>query len=307
MTRTGPAVLAILLLAFLAVGCGGSGKPRFESAAGWERLSGQNELAAANVHFAAADRSLASPPSETVARLPRRGVVIWAMVSRSAGPGSTPLPLRLSEAVPSNPFEGFRCAPAVSESRCLAASGSIRHLEARVGRYFADLYVFFGTDRPATASLAAANAELARLRFPGEQPTAASAPACPTRSGTDTYATTLNPSAGPAGSTVTVSGPLGVMGKDGTYYGQTAHDVKAYWNLDFRKWWSALTPSPFASVRGSPVELLGKQVVAKLCRYELRVTIPSTPRGTYPIEVLAGEGKTRASFGPVSFRVTRGR
>jgi hypothetical protein len=241
-----------------------------------------------------------------VATLPRRGVVIWAMVSRSDGRGSTPLPLRLGEAVPSNPFEGFRCAPAVSESHCYGASGSIRHLEARAGRYFVDLYVFFGTDRPATASVEAANAELARLRFPYEQPRAASAPACPTRTGKGTYATRLKPSVGPAGSTVTVSGPLGVIGEDGTYSGQTASDVEAYWNLDFHKWWSALGPSPLASVSGSPVELLGEQAVARRCRYELRVTIPSVPRGRYPIEVLSGTGKTRASFGPVSFRVIRG-
>jgi hypothetical protein len=290
----------------VATGCGGNGKPSFQSAAGWELVSGRNELAAANVRFAAADRSMASPPSQTVATLPRRGVVIWAMVSRSGGAGSTPLPLRLSEAVRSNPFEGFRCAPAVSESRCYAASGSIRHLEAQIGRrYFVDLYVFFGTDRPPAGAVTAANAELARLRFPQEQPAAGAAAVCPTRTGDGAYATTLHPSAGPAGSTVTVSGPLGVVGKDGTYYGQTAKNVAAYWNLAFRRWWSALGPSPLASVAGSPVELLGRQYVARLCRYHLLVKVPRVRPGRYPIEVLSGQGKSRASFAPVSFRVTR--
>src|SRR5690349_17685229 len=100
------AVLALVPL--VASGCGGAAKPRFQAANGWHLLSRQAELAAANVPFAVADRSLASPPSRTVATLPRNGVVIWATFSRSGKlpPRSTPLPLRLAEAMRSNPFEG---------------------------------------------------------------------------------------------------------------------------------------------------------------------------------------------------------
>jgi hypothetical protein len=300
------AVATLALVAALAAGCGGAGHPRFQSAAGWQLLSGQNDLAAANVPFAAADRNTwPGPPSRTVATLPRRGVVIWAMVSRSRGPGSTPLPLRLTEAVPSNPFEGFGCAPAVSESRCYARSGSIRELRAQVGRYNVDLYVFFGTDHPAAASVRAANAELARLQLPHAKQTTVP-PVCPVQSGDGAYATGLSRSAGPPGSTVTVSGALGVLDEDGTYGGQTAKDADAYWNLDFRKWWSVLGPKPLAAVPGSPVENLGRQDVARHCRYRIRVTIPSVPPGSYSIEVLSGVGKSEASFAPVSFRVTRG-
>jgi hypothetical protein len=295
----------LVLLALLVAGCGGAGKPRFQSAAGWQLLSGQNELAAANVPFAAADRSMASPPSRTVAALSPRGIVIWAMYSgKQTGGGSTPLPLRLTEAVPSNPFEGFRCAPAVSTSRCDAAFGSIRRLGAEIGPYYVDLYVFFGTDRPAAASLAATNAELARLRFPHARPTAATRLVCPARSGRGAYETTLSRSSGPQGSAVTVSGALPVTAEDGGHGGQTAARVDAYWNLDFARWWSALEHSPLASVAGSPVRHLGEQHVANLCRYAFRITIPSVSRGRYPIEVLVGSGKSRASFGPVSFRVT---
>jgi hypothetical protein len=294
----------LILLALPAAGCGGSGKPRFQPAAGWQLLSGTNELAATNVPFAAADRSMASPPSRTVATLPRSGIVVWAMVSRSAGPGSTPLPLRLTEMLPSNPFEGFRCAPAVSESHCYARSGSIRQLRAQIGRYYVDLYVFFGTDRPAPASVAAANAELARLRFPYAGSAAGAVPACPVPTGSESYRTTLIPATGPAGTTVTVSGRLGLIGENGTYYGQTATNVEAYWNLDFRKWWSALGASPLSSVRGSPVKLLGRQDVAKRCGYRVRITIPRARPGRYPIEVLSGKGKSGGSFAPADFRVT---
>jgi hypothetical protein len=103
---------------------------------------------------------------------------------------------------------------------------------------------------------------------------------------------------------VTVSGRLGLIGENGTYYGQTATNVEAYWNLDFRKWWSALEASPLSSVRGSPVKLLGRQDVAKRCGYRVRITIPRVRPGRYPIEVLSGKGKSRGSFAPADFRVT---
>jgi hypothetical protein len=301
------AVAALMLVAALAAGCGGTGKPHFESAAGWRVLPGQDQLAAANVPFASTDRGeWPSPPSRTVATLPRGGVVIWAMVSHSTGSGSTPLPLRLTEAVASNPIEGFGCAPAVTTAGCYSASGSIRHLEAQDGGYATDLYVFFGSDHPPATAVRAANAELARLQLPREKQTASALPVCPARSGDGAYDTRLSRSAGPAGSRVTVSGALGVLREDGTYGGQTAKDADAYWNLDFHKWWSALGSKPVARVPGSPVVNLGRQEVARRCAYRLRVTIPSVRPGSYSIEVLAGAGKSQASFAPVSFRVTRG-
>lgn len=231
------------------------------------------------------------------------------MLSYSGGklpPESTPLPLRLTEAMRSNPFEGFGCAPAVSESHCYAASGSIRRLGAQVGRYSIDLYVFFGTDHPAVASVAAANAELARLRIPDEKSAHSTQRVCRALSGSGAYDTTVSSSTGRPGSTVTVSGPLGVIDEDGTYGGQTATRVDAYWNLDFAKWWSVLTASPSPSVLGSPIRHLGRQDVANRCGYRLRLRVPSARPGRYPIEVLYGDSKGRASFAPVEFRVTSG-
>lgn len=298
------AVAMLALLAVLAAGCGGTAKPHFRSATGWHLLSGQNELAAANVQFAAPDRSMSSPPSRTVATLPRDGIVIWAMVShQNRQPPSTPLPLRLSEALPVGPFEGFRCAPAVRISRCYAASGSVRRLVADAGSYYIDLFVYFGTDRPAVGSVAAANAELARLRLPHVQ-SKGPGRVCPARAGRDAYDTTLSRSSGPRGSVVTLSGHLPVTGEDGSYGGQTAQRVEVYWNLDFGKWFSALTGSPSPSIAGSPVRLLGRQGVAGSCRYEVRARVPAVRPGKYPIEVLYGTGKSDASFAPVTFRVT---
>jgi hypothetical protein len=301
-------VAMLALTAALAAGCGGAGKPRFRSADGWQLLSGHGELAAANVPFAAEDRTTTSPPSRTVATLPRRGVLIWAMVSRAgqAPPvRSTPLPLRLREAFVSNPFEGFGCAPAVTTGNCYSASGSVRRLQAWSGRYEADLYVFFGTDHPSAASVRAANAELARLQLPGGKQPSPTPLVCPPRRD-GAYATRLSRSAGPPGSTVTVSGSLGVLNEDGTYGGQTAKDADAYWNLDFRKWWSALERKPLPAVAGSPVENLGRQDVSQRCTYRIRFTVPSVRPGSYPIDVLSGAGKSQSSFAPVRFRVTGG-
>ena len=100
------------------------------------------------------------------------------------------------------------------------------------------------------------------------------------------------------------------MRENGTYGGQTSTEVDVYWNLNFDKWWSVLgnSPSPLASVTGTPVKLLGKQAVATLCTYQVQVEIPAVPPGAYPIEVLY-EGPTRggpsfASFAPTKFQVT---
>jgi hypothetical protein len=131
-------------------------------------------------------------------------------------------------------------------------------------------------------------------------------PSCPVRTGHGAYDTSLSPSTGPPGTTVTVSGPLPVVNEAGRDVGQTATTIDAYWNLDFAKWWSALGPSPLGSVAASPVQHLGKQDVTQLCRYRVRVEIPSVRPGTYPIEVLYGHSKNRASFAPADFRVTSG-
>jgi len=135
-------------------------------------------------------------------------------------------------------------------------------------------------------------------------------PDCPARTGSGAYDTTLSPASGPPGSTVTVTGSLPVIAEDGADVGQTSNEVDVYWNLDFDNWWSALGPSPSASVAGSPVKFLGKQDVAKLCTYQVQVEIPSVAPGAYPIEVLYQgpdqAGPSVASFARVDFQVVGG-
>ncbi|HET8751626.1 MAG TPA: hypothetical protein VFM43_03770 [Gaiellaceae bacterium] len=139
------------------------------------------------------------------------------------------------------------------------------------------------------------------------------APVCPALTGPGTYDTHVSPSAGPAGTTVTVSGAVPGLDERGNVAGQTATEVFAYWNLDLDAWTSVFT-SPVAAVGGSAVQLLATQDVAARCSYRTEVTIPSAAPGTYPIEVLYrwqpgypdGSGWGEASFAPASFRVTAG-
>jgi len=302
-------VAVTVALAALVAGCGG-GRPHFQSAAGWHLLSRDGELVAANVPPAPVDKSLTSPPSRTVATLPRFGVVIWAMYLRDGNRHSPRrlLPMRVEHAVASNPFEGFRCAPAVTIARCYAASGSIWRLFGRYGSYAVDLYVFFGSDHPLPEDVAAADLELARLRLPGARTTSTTAKAadCPRPTGTGYYDTTVRPSSGPPGSTATVSGRLPVMSEGGQDLGQRATEALAYWNLDFDHWTSLASARPLSAVAGAPVKLVGTQYVANRCTFHVQVTIPSAQPGTYPLEVLSGDAQGSSSFAPVDFRVTSG-
>ena len=133
---------------------------------------------------------------------------------------------------------------------------------------------------------------------------------CSVLAGPGAYDSDVRPSSGPAGSTITVSGRLPVVNEAGQDVGQTANRVDVYWNLAFRKWWTALGPSPLASVPGSAVKLLGKQGVANRCTYRIKIEIPSVPPGRYPIEVLSQApdkgGPSTASFAPANFEVTGG-
>lgn len=289
------------MLAFVAAvvaGCGGA-RPRFEPAAGWHLLSGHGQLAAAKVIFAPADRRLmlTSPPSRTVASLPRDGTVIWVMYARG---GNThyprrKLPLRVEQGAPSNPFEGFRCAHTVTTSRCYAASGSVWRVFGRYGRYDVDVYVFFGTDHPLPELFAQADAELARLRLPGAPTSASAKPAkCQEPTGAGYYDPSIRPSSGPPGTKVVLSGRM-----------PASSTVVTYGNLDFAHWPSLTSFTPRAAAEGSPVALLGVREVRGRCKYRIRLAIPSVRPGSYPLEVLYGNAQFGASLTPVRFRVTR--
>jgi hypothetical protein len=131
-------------------------------------MGGAGEVTVANVPIAEGDRR-GGPPYGTVKTLPRSGIEIWVQYYRSPGEGhfrSRALPLRLRDAARSAPFEGMFCAQAAA-TNCYRRGGSpsIRRLRAHIAGYDVDVFVTFGSDRPSAAQVAAAAAELARLKI----------------------------------------------------------------------------------------------------------------------------------------------
>jgi hypothetical protein len=292
----GKAVLLVAAVAALVAGCGGAAKPRFRTARGWHAITEPGQIvSAANVRFASADRSQ-SEPNRTIASLPRYGVVIWVEWLRPSqvhGSGQLyprrSLPLRVEDATYPGAPEGSTC-PATAPS-CF-----VGHLSASEAGWVFEVWIFFGTANPLPEDIAAADAELARLRLPDAQPASAKAPVkCPKLTGTRYYDTSVRPSSGPVGTNVVVSGRL-----------PASSSVTAYWNLDFAHWPTISTPAPEAAAAGWPVHFVGMRNVAGECSYRLRVKIPAVAPGRYPIEVLYGTARFGASFAPVEFRVTSG-
>jgi hypothetical protein len=155
-----------MLLAVLAVGCAGATvrAPHFQAAKGWHVHAEPGQVvSAANVSFATIDLSQ-SAPTRTVASLPRTGILVWVQwVRRGTSTGRDrqyrkTTSLRVQSMATVEP-EGFTC-PVSSGNGC-----ATRALQAASSRWNVAVWVFFGTEDPSGATLAAANRELARLRF----------------------------------------------------------------------------------------------------------------------------------------------
>lgn len=148
--------------------------PGFVRARGWNVLETGLTIppqaptaSAANVPFAAGDRSQQSPPTATVSSLRSGGVVLWAQLYPSGGNPAIDrtfpprrLPLRLADAFNTTNPEGFN------------GKGAVRRIDARAEGYNIDVVIFFGSRAPSTQAVAAARNELARLVVP-QCPTAA--------------------------------------------------------------------------------------------------------------------------------------
>jgi hypothetical protein len=158
-------LLAAAAVVTISAGCGGSGHPpTFQGANGWHVLVEPGQIvSAANVPFAAGDRSQ-SAPTRTVSALPRRGVLIWTEWLRR---GNVPpedrqyprrsSPLRVQEADPSA-AKGFSC-PRTAQAGC------VRRLLADSSGWDLTVWIFFGSGKPSSTEVATTNSELARLEL----------------------------------------------------------------------------------------------------------------------------------------------
>ena len=162
--RRSAGLLGVAAVVAAASGCGGAGRaPHFEAGRGWHVLVEPGQIvSAANVPFAAADRSQ-SAPARTVAGLPPDGIAIWVEWLRRGKYRAAdrsyperPLPLRVEETGPAA-AKGFTCPRA-------AQAGCARRLTASASGWDITLWVFFGHGKPSAAQLRAADTELSRFR-----------------------------------------------------------------------------------------------------------------------------------------------
>jgi hypothetical protein len=110
---------------------------------------------AANIALSAEDRALLAPPRATARRLGPNGILFHVVFRPGTGAAQERLlPLQLRDAERVKSFAG------------MPASGDMRRLLARVGRYEVDVLVVFGTKNPADGVIASAAQQLGRLVVP---------------------------------------------------------------------------------------------------------------------------------------------
>jgi hypothetical protein len=136
--------------------------PGFLPAEGWEVTATGEMLTlrapvavASNVPLSAEDRALHGPPTATVRRLGRNGVLLYAVFYPAGATRAAErlLPLQLADAEDGG-LEG------------MPDLGSTRRLVAGVGRYDVDVLVVFGAENPSAAVLGQAAQQLGRLVVP---------------------------------------------------------------------------------------------------------------------------------------------
>ena len=123
-------------------------------------------------------------------------------------------------------------------------------------------------------------------------------PGCPPVS-PGVYGPTMTPSAGPAGSTVTITGRVPMYGEDGAFQEPTG-TLQVWWNvLDQGDSWLALLPggdSPSPALPGY-VSLVAEIQIPDACTYEATFTVPDVGPGSYPLTLLSSDATSATSYG----------
>ncbi len=113
------------------------------------------------------------------------------------------------------------------------------------------------------------------------------------------YGPTMTPSAGPAGSTVTITGRVPLYGEDGAFREPTG-TLQVWWNvLDQGDAWLALLPggdSPSPALPGY-VSLVAEIPIPDACTYEVKFTVPDVGPGSYPLTLLSSDATSATSYG----------
>ena len=113
------------------------------------------------------------------------------------------------------------------------------------------------------------------------------------------YAPTITPTAGPAGTTVDLSGRVPMFAEDGAFV-KPSGTLQLWWNaLDEGLAWTALLPGgpdPSPALPGD-VSLVAEIPIPGACTYEASFVVPDVLPGSYPLTLLSSDGESATSFG----------
>jgi hypothetical protein len=134
---------------------------------------------------------------------------------------------------------------------------------------------------------------------------AGSAVGCPRPTG---YLPQIEPSTGPVGSTVTLTGTLPLWDDPASMARPGVRALEVWWNLTPSHWLTARggEPAPVSARPGRALRELRAMVPgATSCTYQLVFRVPRVAAGTYPVDVLYRTVVGAANLPAVAFKVTR--
>jgi hypothetical protein len=172
-------------------------------------------------------------------------------------------------------------------------------------RQLLDVRIWFGTRHPPLATRNVVGRELKTLSIPPYRPAPRTPRGrCPRDPSQGTYQPLVSTNAATPGSSFDVWGGMPTRAESGRYDGPTER-VEFWWNLDLHSYWETFgTGRPPSPATSGPVGLLGTRDRSDHCNYQLALTVPRVPSGTYSITGLELGGGGGTNFPPMTFHVT---
>ena len=89
-----------------------------------------------------------------------------------------------------------------------------------------------------------------------------------------------------SGNRLTASAALGVVAEDGAVIGPRTDRVDIWWDLDFGRWWSALTGRP-AAIGGGQSRRVASVAASGACTFSASFAVPETKPGPHVVVAIA--------------------
>jgi hypothetical protein len=97
---------------------------------------------------------------------------------------------------------------------------------------------------------------------------------------------TLSASTTAAADRLTASAAVGVVAEDGAVIGPQTGRVDIWWDLDFHRWWSALTGMPEAA-GGGPSQRVASVAATGACTFSASFAVPDSKPGPHVVVAIA--------------------